>query len=100
MTKASQRRTVANHRPRLMEHDLRRYEVRGLETDKTLVRGLAKRLAAGDEAAARLRRELAEKVPLAPRHRGGILAALRRSPLVGAGLRIRRETSRGRDSGL
>ena len=100
MTRASQRRAVAAHRRRLAERGLSRYEVRGLEADKELIRGLAKRLGAGDAKAARLREELAQKAIAEPPRRGGILAALRRSPLVGAELSLARETGHGRDSGL
>lgn len=100
MTKASQRRAVAAHRRRLAERGLSRYEVRGLEADKELIRGLARRLGAGDAKAARLRVELAEKAAGEPPRRGGILAALRRSPLVGAELKLEREAGHGRDSGL
>ncbi|HXQ67934.1 MAG TPA: hypothetical protein VN980_15275 [Alphaproteobacteria bacterium] len=100
MTKASQRRAVAAHRRRLAERGLSRYEVRGLEADKELIRSLARRLGAGDAKAARLRTELAEKAAAEPPRRGGILAALRRSPLVGAELGLARETGHGRDSGL
>ncbi|MGO8869120.1 MAG: hypothetical protein ACLQME_21740 [Alphaproteobacteria bacterium] len=100
MTKASQRRAVAAHRRRLAERGLSRYEVRGLEADKELIRGLARRLGAGDAKAARLRAELAEKTDAEPPPRGGILAALRRSPLVGAELNLERAAGHGRDSGL
>ena len=42
MAQASQKRAVANHRRRLAERGISRYEVRGLEKDKELVRKLAK----------------------------------------------------------
>jgi hypothetical protein len=38
MAQASQKRAVANHRRRLAERGISRYEVRGLEKDKELVR--------------------------------------------------------------
>jgi hypothetical protein len=38
MTKAAQKRAVANDRRRLLEHGKGRYEVRGLEVDRELVR--------------------------------------------------------------
>jgi hypothetical protein len=60
-----------------------RYEVRGLSRDKELVRHVARRLAAGDAAAKRLRKELTDKAVPAASSGGNILAALRRSPLVG-----------------
>lgn len=100
MTKTSQRRAVANHRRRLRERGMSRYEVRGLNADKELVRSLAKRLAVGDAAAAKLRVEVAQKVVGEPRRRGGVLAALRRSPWVGAELDLEREVTRGRDLDL
>ena len=57
MVQASQRRAVADHRRRLAERGISRYEVRGLAKDKELVRKLAKRLSADDADAARLRAE-------------------------------------------
>jgi hypothetical protein len=97
MTESSQRRAVANHRRRLAEQGMSRYEVRGRVEDKPLLRALAKRLAAGDTAAARLRATLAEVVGGNGKQAGGILAALRRSPLVGADLAVDREVGSGRD---
>jgi len=98
MTKSSQRRAVANHRLRLRERGVSRYEVRGLDTDKELVRRLAKRLAEDGAAAAQLRLDLAQRVAEEPQRRGGILAALRRSPLVAADLHLEREVARGATS--
>ena len=100
MGKASQRSAVARHRLRLRERGVSRYEVRGLDSDKDLVRSLARRLAKDDAAAAALRVDVADKIAAGTGKRGGILAALRRSPLVGAGLRVRREHSTGRDVDL
>lgn len=100
MAKTSQQRAVANNRRRLAERGMDRYEVRGLKSDKTLLRMVAKRLAANDTAAAQLRCEIAQRVAAKPGHRGGILAALRQSALVGAELRIEREVIRGRDVAL
>jgi hypothetical protein len=103
MPSPSQRRAVAAHRRRLAERGLGRFEVRGLEEDKDLLRGLARRLAARDDAAAALRADLARRMAdgagEAPRT-GGILAALRRSPLVGADITFDREVVDGRDPGL
>ena len=91
MTQASQKRAVANHRRRLKERGMSRYEVRGLDRDKELIRNLAKRLSADDAEAIRLRAEMLKQVSQEPRHRGGIWAALRHSPLVGANLNLERE---------
>ena len=101
MASISQRRALEAHRRRLAEHGLGRFEVRGLDTDKALIRGLARRLAANDAAAGALRADLVRRIDRdeAPRV-GGILAALRRSPLVGADIDLSREETPGRDAGL
>ena len=93
----SQKRAVANRRLRLADRNMSRYEVRGLNTDKEIVRSFAKRLALGDAVAAELRAEVAQKIAGGSHHRGHVLAALRRSPLVGANLSIERERDAGRD---
>jgi len=100
MAQTSQRRAVANHRRRLAERGISRYEVRGLAKDKELVRKLAKRLAADDADAARLRTEVLKQVSDQQPRRGGIWAALRRSPLVGADLNLEREVVPPRDVDL
>ena len=100
MAQASQRRAVANHRQRLAERGISRYEVRGLAKDKELVRKLAKRLSADDADAARLRAEIIKQVSDQPPTRGGIWAALRRSPAVGADLDLTRERVPERDVDL
>jgi len=100
---ASQRDAIANHRRRLAERGLGRFEVRGLPADKPLLRELARQLASGDDTAAALRAELARRVAGANAEAsrvGGILAAMRRSPMVGADLELPREVLAGRDSGL
>jgi hypothetical protein len=101
---ASQKRAVANHRTRLRERGLARYEVRGLERDKQLMRQLAKRLTANDAEAERLRREItrnvAEEGAFQPRTGKDIWDALRRSPLVGANLDLSREIVPERDVDL
>jgi hypothetical protein len=101
MPSNSQRRAIEAHRRRLAERGLDRFEVRGLETDKELIRGIARRLAANDDAAGVLRADLARRIAAGePPRVGGVLAALRRSPLVGADLDITREETPGRDVGL
>jgi hypothetical protein len=84
--------------PRRERHQ--RYKVRGLTKDKELVRKFAKRLAADDADAARLRTEMSRQVSDRPPTRGGIWAALRRSPLVGADLNLEREVVPPRDVDL
>ena len=97
MVRASQKRAVANHRHRVALRGISRYEVRGLDKDKQLVGLLAKRLSTDDADAARLRTEMMKQVSDQPPTRGGIWAALRRSPLVGANLNLEREVVPPRD---
>jgi len=93
----SQRRAIVNYRRRLRQRGISRYEVRGLITDKELVRSLAKRLSRNDAAAGELREEVARKVNGdQPLRRGGLVAVLRRSPLVGSELNVKRKVDRGR----
>lgn len=97
----SQSRAIANHRRRLRERGVSRYEVRGLTADKELVRSLAKRLSRGDATAAELRQEVARKIAEdQPLRKGGVLAVLRRSPLVGSELSVEREVHHGRKTNL
>lgn len=101
MPSNSQRRAIEAHRRRLAERGLGRFEVRGLEADKELIRGIARRLATNDVEAGALRTDLARRLGGGePPRGGGILAALRRSPLVGAELDLSREETPGRDAGL
>ena len=55
MTQASQRKAVENHRKRMREAGIDRFEVRAPTADKPLIREIARRLAAGD---VELRREI------------------------------------------
>ena len=100
MAKTSQHRAVTNNRNRLKERGMGRYEVRGLVTDKALVRSFAMRLAKKDAAATELRAEIARKISGNPPTRGQIYAALRRSPLVGADLNLERDGTLPRDIDL
>jgi hypothetical protein len=99
-TPPAQKRAVASYRRRQTERGLSRFEVRGLPKDKSLIREFAKRLALRDSESERLRTELGERIGGASGRKGGILAALRRSPLVGSGLTVKREKSRGRKIAL
>jgi hypothetical protein len=96
----AQRRAVANHRRRLRARGLDRFEVRGLGADRELLRAVAKRLAQADAAAGELRARIEASIGPPVAERGGILEALRRSPLVGAELDLERETGAGRDVGV
>jgi hypothetical protein len=92
----SQRRAIRNYRSRLSERGLARFEVLGRESDRDLIRSLARRLAEDDANASRLRAIVDQAVAGEPPKKGGILAALRRSPLVSAGLDLGRQREGGR----
>ena len=67
-----------------------RIEVLGLDSDRDLIRSLARRLAEDDPEAVRIRAEVSRLIAGGLRKKGGILAALRRSPLVGANINLAR----------
>ncbi len=82
----SQRRAIQNYRSRLSERGLVRFEVLGRGSDRDLIRSLARRLAEDSPEASKLRALVGHAVAGEPPKKGGILGALRRSPLVGAEL--------------
>jgi hypothetical protein len=86
----SQIRALKNYRKRLAQRGLARFEVLGLDSDRDLIRSLAQRLAvngaAESEIRSSIRRRIAEETP----PKGGILKALRRSPMVGTDLDLSR----------
>lgn len=86
----AQRRAVQNYRDRLARRGLARFEVLGLDEDRTLIRSLARRLAEDGPAAEQIRSVLRRTMAGAAPRKGGILAALRRSPLVGAEIDLER----------
>ena len=91
-----QRRALKNYRKRLNQRGLARFEVLGLDGDRDLIRSLAKRLAGGDPDSARIRATVRRTISAEPAKNGGILNALRRSPLVGADLDLERPVTLGR----
>ncbi|MCC6778404.1 MAG: hypothetical protein IT537_17540 [Hyphomicrobiales bacterium] len=93
---SSQRRAIRNYRSRLSQRGLARFEVLGRDADRDLIRSLARRLAEDNADAAKLRALVGQAVDGEPPRKGGILAALRRSPLVGADLDLGRRHEQGR----
>jgi hypothetical protein len=92
----SQKRAIQNYRSRLSARGLARFEVLGLECDRDLIRSLARRLADAGPEGVRIRATVNQTISGEPPKTGGILAALRRSPLVGAALDLRRSRVGGR----
>jgi hypothetical protein len=93
---SSQKRAIQNYRSRLSERGLARFEVMGLATDRELIRSLARRLAEDGPEASRLRAAVSQSIAGEPPKKGGILAALRRSPLVGSDLNLARRREEAR----
>jgi hypothetical protein len=96
MGNAAQKRALRNYRSRLVKRGMARFEVLGLDADRGLIRSLAKRLAENDPDAARIRATISQTIAGEPPQKGGVLAALRRSPLVGANLKLDRPRELGR----
>ena len=96
MGNTAQKRALRNYRTRLTKRGMARFEVLGLDADRDLIRSLAKRLAEDDSDAVRIRAAVSRTIAGEPPKKGGILAALRRSPLVGANLDLARSHETGR----
>ena len=96
MSLSSQTRALKAYRDRLGARGMARFEVLAPAADRDLIRGLAKRLSDEGPDAARVRATLMRTVVGEPPQKGGILAALRRSPLVGADLDLTRPATPGR----
>ena len=100
MSNAAQKRALQNYRSRLNERGIARFEVLGLGADRELIRTLAKRLTDDGPDAESLRASVRQEIAGKKQSKGGILQALRRSPLVGADLEIKRSEVAGRKVGL
>jgi len=73
-----------------------RFEVLGLDADRDLIRTLARRLADESPDSAQIRATVRHTISGQEPRKGGILSALRRSPLVGADLNLPRREKAGR----
>jgi hypothetical protein len=93
---SSQKRAIQNYRSRLGERGLARFEVLGRNADRDLIRSLARRLSDDTPEASELRATVSKSIAGDPPKPGGILAALRRSPLVRAELDLSRPREEGR----
>jgi hypothetical protein len=89
-----QKRALDSYRKRLIQRGMARFEVLGPDADRDLIRALARRLADPDSAQIRatVRGAISGDQPT----KGGILKALRQSPLVGANLDLTRPFTPGR----
>jgi hypothetical protein len=96
MSTPAQKRALKTYRDRLGERGMARFEVLGRDADRELIRSLARSLAEDGPGAARVRAAVSQTLSGEAPRKGGILAALRRSPLVGAGLDLERPFTPGR----
>jgi hypothetical protein len=96
MNDSAQKRAIENYRFRLTKRGIVRFEIQALESDRDLIRALARKLTEQGRKAGQLRRTVQHAVAGGSPKVGGILAALRRSPLVGADLDLSRPREEGR----
>jgi len=90
VSNSAQKRAIENYRSRLTERGIIRFELQALEADRDLIRTLARKLIEEGSEAEHIRRTVQEAVSGEPSKPGGILTALRRSPLVGTDLDLTR----------
>jgi hypothetical protein len=96
MSITPQKRVLKNYRKRLARRGMARFEILGLDADRELIRSLARRLAAGGADSAQIRATVRRSISGEPPKKGGILSALRQSPLVGADLDLHRPAESAR----
>jgi hypothetical protein len=92
----AQKRAVQNYRTGLAERGLSRFEVVARDEDRELIRSLAKKLADDGPEAERIRRAVTPVDQTYVPKKGGIIEALRNSPLVGSGVRFKRSNDHAR----
>ena len=86
----AQNRAVRNYRAGLAERGLARFEVVARDADRELIRALARRLAEDGPEAAKIREAVGSRGEGYVPKKGGVIEALRRSPLVGSGVEFKR----------
>ncbi|MBB3309710.1 hypothetical protein FHT78_001453 [Rhizobium sp. BK196] len=96
MANAAQKKAIDKYRKRLTQRGFKRFEIVALESDRELIRSLARHLAEDGPDAEEARVAVKALVGGEPPKSGGILSALRRSPLVGADLDLSRPREEGR----
>jgi hypothetical protein len=96
MSTTPQKRAIKNYRKRLSQRGMARFEVLGLDADRELIRSLARRLADDGADSVQIRATVRHTISGERPKKGGILSALRRSPLIGADLDLRRHVAAAR----
>jgi hypothetical protein len=98
VTSPTQRQAMQAYRRRLTHRGFARFEVQALETDRDLIRALARRLSDKSPEAEKARAAVRELIVDAPK--SSLLQALRRSPLHDADLDLTRRREEGREVDL
>jgi len=88
------------YRTRLRRRGVVRFELQASAADRDLIRALAHKLVEQGPDAEQIRRTVQQVVAGEPRKPGSIVAALRRSPLVGVNLDLTRPREKGREIDL
>ncbi len=96
MLNSAQKKAIAAYRSRLNARGISRFEVQAPAADRDLIKALARKLASDTPESVQLRQIMQQAVAGPAPQSGGILAALRRSPLVGADLDLTRPRESGR----
>jgi hypothetical protein len=93
---ASQNRGIQSYRTRLSERGVARFEVLARNNDRDLIRSFARHLAEDGPEANQLRAIVGQRLSGSSSNKGGILAALRRSPMAGREIEVIRSCDEAR----
>lgn len=96
MTETAQSRAVHSYRKRLAERGIVRFELKSKESDRNLLRTLARKLMQEGREVDELRCIIRENVDGDEPQKGGILRALMNSPFAGSDLDLSRPFNPGR----
>ncbi len=100
MSSLAQRKALQTYREKLVKRGLIRFELMAPESDRSLLREVAASLTQGGAEADKIRTELKNLCSDHAPSKGGVISALRKSPLVGAKLKIERLKEVGRKVNL
>ncbi len=87
---------MESYRARRSKRGIVRFELQARDGGRALLRALARKLVADGPESQGIRRCVAQAIGDEPPKTGGVLAALLRSPIVGAELDLSREVDEGR----
>ena len=96
MSNSVQKRASRNYRSRLSRRGIARFEVMASDSDRELIRALARTLAKGGPDAGQARMAISQALSRRQTGTGGILAALCRSAMIGADVDLGRLRETGR----